>query len=89
VLCGLTIGSYAFVGAGAVVTRDVADYALVVGNPARQIGWVCECGVRLAGMRVSTPTAVCAECGASYRVHAGRPVERLVLAPAHDDRTRG
>jgi len=84
VLCGLTIGRYAFVGAGAVVTRDVADYALVVGNPARQVGWVCECGVRLGGMRISTPKVTCPECGASYRVASGRPVERLTLAAAHD-----
>ena len=47
IVCGVTIGKYAFVGAGAVVLKDVADYALVVGNPARPIGWVCECGERL------------------------------------------
>jgi UDP-2-acetamido-3-amino-2,3-dideoxy-glucuronate N-acetyltransferase len=47
VVCGVTIGAYAFVGAGAVVTRDVPDYALVVGNPARIIGWMCACGNRI------------------------------------------
>ena len=47
VLCGITIGRYSFVGAGAVVLRDVPDYALVVGNPGKQKGWMCECGVRL------------------------------------------
>jgi UDP-2-acetamido-3-amino-2,3-dideoxy-glucuronate N-acetyltransferase len=47
VVCGVTIGRYAFVAAGAVVTRDVADYGLVAGNPARRIGWVCACGRRL------------------------------------------
>ena len=47
VLCGITVGSYAFIGAGAVVLKDVPDYALVVGNPGRQKGWMCECGVRL------------------------------------------
>jgi UDP-2-acetamido-3-amino-2,3-dideoxy-glucuronate N-acetyltransferase len=47
IVCGITIGRYAFVGAGAVVTRDVPDYALMVGNPARQRGWMCACGVKL------------------------------------------
>ena len=48
IVCGTTIGRYAFVGAGAVVNRNVADHALVVGNPAKQIGWVCTCGERLS-----------------------------------------
>ena len=47
ILCGITIGRYAFIGAGAVVLKDVPDYALVVGNPGKQKGWMCECGVRL------------------------------------------
>jgi UDP-2-acetamido-3-amino-2,3-dideoxy-glucuronate N-acetyltransferase len=49
IVCGTTIGRYAFIGAGAVVTRDVPDYALMVGNPARQRGWMCACGVKLNG----------------------------------------
>jgi UDP-2-acetamido-3-amino-2,3-dideoxy-glucuronate N-acetyltransferase len=48
IVCGTTLGQYSFIGAGAVVTRNVPDYALVVGNPARQICWVCECGERLS-----------------------------------------
>ncbi|MFH2011575.1 MAG: Gfo/Idh/MocA family oxidoreductase [Pseudomonadota bacterium] len=48
IICGNTIGSHAFIGAGAVVTKDVPDYALVTGNPAKQIGWMCECGERLS-----------------------------------------
>jgi UDP-2-acetamido-3-amino-2,3-dideoxy-glucuronate N-acetyltransferase len=47
IVCGHTIGAYAFVGAGAVVTKDVPDHALVVGNPARQVGWVCQCGEKI------------------------------------------
>jgi UDP-2-acetamido-3-amino-2,3-dideoxy-glucuronate N-acetyltransferase len=69
VLCGVTIGAYAFVGAGAVVTHDVADFALVVGNPARPQGWMCRCGIKL---QVSGPAARCASCGTSYAHHDGR-----------------
>jgi len=47
IVCGITIGRYAFIGAGAVVTRDVPDYALVTGSPAKRTGWMCECGVKL------------------------------------------
>ncbi|MBE0557692.1 MAG: Gfo/Idh/MocA family oxidoreductase, partial [Proteobacteria bacterium] len=47
IVCGHTIGSYAFVGAGAVITKDVPDHALMVGNPAKQMGWACVCGERL------------------------------------------
>jgi UDP-2-acetamido-3-amino-2,3-dideoxy-glucuronate N-acetyltransferase len=68
IVCGVTIGQYAFVGAGTVVTRDVADYALVVGNPARQTGWMCRCGVKLP---VEGEQTSCLSCGAQYRMHAG------------------
>jgi UDP-2-acetamido-3-amino-2,3-dideoxy-glucuronate N-acetyltransferase len=47
IVCGVTIGQYAFIGAGAVVVKDVPDFALVVGNPARIIGWMCVCGNRI------------------------------------------
>ncbi|MGM0454085.1 MAG: acyltransferase [Thermodesulfobacteriota bacterium] len=47
IVCGNTIGAYAFIGAGAVVTKDVPDHALVTGNPARQVGWMCACGEKL------------------------------------------
>jgi UDP-2-acetamido-3-amino-2,3-dideoxy-glucuronate N-acetyltransferase len=57
IVCGATIGKYAFVGAGAVVTRDVPDHALVVGNPARQVGWMCVCGEKLS------EDGVCESCG--------------------------
>ena len=68
IVCGHTIGTYAFVGAGTVVTRDVPDYALVVGNPGRVVGWVCQCGVKLTDARVPTD-ATCRECGTRYSVH--------------------
>ncbi len=59
IVCGVTIGKYAFVGAGAVVTKDVPDYALVMGNPAKQTGWVCECGEKL------NQDFICPVCGKS------------------------
>ena len=58
--CGITIGEYAMVGSGAVVTKDVPNHALVVGNPARSIGWVCKCGNKL------DEKGCCPECGNDY-----------------------
>ena len=60
IVCGITIGRYAFVGAGAVVIRNVLDHALMVGNPARQVGWMCRCGERL------DESLCCSACGTSY-----------------------
>jgi UDP-2-acetamido-3-amino-2,3-dideoxy-glucuronate N-acetyltransferase len=62
ILCGTTLGEYCFVGAGAVVTKDVPAYAIVTGVPARRTGWVCTCGVTLRGKGAMT----CAACGARY-----------------------
>lgn len=64
VICGTTIGRFAFIGAGAVVTRDVPEYALLVGNPARQIGWMCRCGQRL---EVQQDRSTCQRCQRQYR----------------------
>jgi UDP-2-acetamido-3-amino-2,3-dideoxy-glucuronate N-acetyltransferase len=68
VVCGHSIGRYAFVGAGAVVTRNVPDYALVVGNPGRITGWVCECGVKLAAGATPPAAATCSSCGLKYAI---------------------
>jgi len=68
ILCGITIGRYAFVGAGAVVTKDVPAHALMTGNPARRAGWMCKCGVKL---KVTGKHAMCATCGKRYRKNAG------------------
>ena len=62
IVCGTTLGEYAFIGAGAVVADDVLDYALMVGVPARRIGWMCQCGERLPDSGRGT----CAACGSSY-----------------------
>jgi UDP-2-acetamido-3-amino-2,3-dideoxy-glucuronate N-acetyltransferase len=66
IVCGHDIGRYAFVGAGAVVTRNVPDFALVVGNPARVAGWMCQCGIKLASGMTSPSSARCAACGTAY-----------------------
>lgn len=63
IVCGVTLGDYAFVGAGSVITRSVPAHALVVGVPARRIGWMCQCGERLAD---KNPDA-CKTCGAAYQ----------------------
>lgn len=63
IVCGHTIGEYAMVGAGAVVTKDVPPYALVTGNPARLKGYVCKCGVTL---QKTEGQYICPECGSTY-----------------------
>jgi len=62
IVCGTTLGEYSFIGAGAVVTRDVQPYALMVGVPARRVGWMCQCGERLPDSGVGR----CAACGTEY-----------------------
>src|SRR5688572_12666212 len=69
VVCGLEIGKYAFIGAGAVVTKSVADYALVMGNPARQTGWMSEYGHKL--LFTKDGSAVCPEHNEVYKLQNG------------------
>lgn len=66
IVCGVTIGEHAFVGAGSVVNRDVASHALMVGVPARRIGWMCNCGLRLRG-----EGNVRCDCGNAYTIDTG------------------
>jgi UDP-2-acetamido-3-amino-2,3-dideoxy-glucuronate N-acetyltransferase len=68
IVCGVTLGRYAFVGSGSVVTRDVPDFGLVFGNPARQRGWLCQCGIRL---EFSGGKAACGACGWTYILEEG------------------
>jgi UDP-2-acetamido-3-amino-2,3-dideoxy-glucuronate N-acetyltransferase len=70
IVCGHDIGKFAFIGAGAVVTKNVPDYALVIGNPARQAGWMSEYGHKLAFD--ADGKAVCQESGQQYQLSDGR-----------------
>lgn len=69
VVCGHEVGEFAFIGAGAVVTRDVAAYALMVGAPARRLGWMCQCGERLA---LGEGEQICAHCSTAYVIQGER-----------------
>ncbi len=69
IVCGNTIGKYALVGAGSVVTHDIPDYALVVGNPARKIGNICECGIKL------DDDLCCPACKSKYKLVEGNVVK--------------
>ncbi|MCD4672513.1 MAG: N-acetyltransferase [Anaerolineaceae bacterium] len=70
ILPGVTVGEFAMVGAGSIVTKDIPSQALTIGNPARQIGWVCECGEKLDFDPADQ--AKCGMCGKKYQQHAGK-----------------
>jgi UDP-2-acetamido-3-amino-2,3-dideoxy-glucuronate N-acetyltransferase len=64
IVCGNTIGQYAFIGAGSIVTKDIPDYALVYGNPGKVKGWICQCAVEIV---FRSGKAVCKACGIKYK----------------------
>lgn len=74
IVCGNTIGEYALIGAGAVITKEVPDYALLVGNPAKQIGWVSEYGHRLEFDQDNTAT--CPESGDKYSLQNNKVIQK-------------
>jgi len=80
IVCGITIGSFAFVGAGAVVTKNIPDYALVVGNPARQTGWMSEYGHKIKFN--AEGLAICPESKEQYRLENGKVTKRQPSAEA-------
>ncbi|MCK4883008.1 MAG: N-acetyltransferase [Candidatus Omnitrophica bacterium] len=69
IICGVTIGRYALIGAGAVVTKDVADYGLVLGSPARRKGWACECGETL---KFTKNKSTCKSCKRKYSMSSNK-----------------
>lgn len=76
VVCGTAIGAYSLIGAGAVVTKDVPDYGLVVGNPARLIGYVCRCGDRI---ELKNNLGTCSKCGEEYIFKDGKLSQRGIM----------
>ena len=77
VVCGSTLGEYSFVGAGAVVTKNVPAYALVYGNPAQIHAWMCQCGVKLPlGKNTEDERVFCAECGVQYQ-KSGEEIQQI------------
>lgn len=77
IVCGVTVGEFAFIGAGAVVTHDVPDYALMVGVPARQIGWMSQFGERLDLPLAGNAETVCEHTGQKYELRDGRCVAAI------------
>jgi UDP-2-acetamido-3-amino-2,3-dideoxy-glucuronate N-acetyltransferase len=80
IVCGNTIGRYAMIGAGSVVTHDVPDFALEIGVPARRVGWICQCGIRLPGAEGDVR---CGGLGAGYRIGVDSCVPTRAPEGAH------
>lgn len=79
IVCGVTIGEWAFIAAGAVVTKDVLPYAIMAGVPARWMGWMCECGSDLHFSKEHTHTS-CTTCDRAYVQHETGKVSRMLIA---------
>lgn len=75
IVCGVMIGEWAFIAAGAVVTKDVPAYALMAGVPARRVGWACECG---ATLKICENMSACRECGCKYGKVGGESIRRVL-----------
>ena len=75
VVCGITIGRFAFIGAGAVVTKDVPDFAMIVGNPGKIVGWMSEAGTKLVFNNENI--ACCEKSGKSYQLHNDIVIEQF------------
>ena len=85
IVCGVTLGAHCFVGAGSVVTKDVAEYALVYGNPARVRGWICACGEKLDTSKAAAHSLVsCRKCATTYRYEGSGVVRHQTTQGARD-----
>lgn len=78
IVCGVTLGKYCFIGAGSVVTKDIPDYGLYYGNPARFHGWMCQCGVRLESSVKEITILLCPKCGDQFQLtgHVLSPISK-------------
>ena len=82
IVCGVTLGRFSFIAAGAVITQNVADFALMMGVPGRHVGWMCHCGVRLkAELGETADASKCASCGSTYKIHGPKCQEIELKSP--------
>jgi UDP-2-acetamido-3-amino-2,3-dideoxy-glucuronate N-acetyltransferase len=76
IVCGITLGEHSFIGAGSVVTKDVPAFALYVGNPARPLGWICECGEKLDAAQRGRKEMTCPSCARKY-LKSGKEIKQM------------